>query len=349
MQKYIGVLSCDCLSDYEYAKTTILNECDIIVENKIRCLFTFSDNIKIHNQIKELKGYFGYMTANLSDVEEILMNVYQHLKLVRIGRNKKEYEYCLNTEYTKYSTLAKEIAEASFYSFYIVFQPKYCLGKADYEGCEVLCRWEHTVGKLNPLEFLPVIKSFGAGIHFDCFVFEEVCKIIHKMSSVHKMHRYAINMTIETIESDGITERLLGLSKKWSVDPTCIIIEIIEDSEVSRYNQVSKSLLSLREAGFSIALDDFGTGYSSYYRLGNLYFDEIKIPRQFLKIESEELRDKIIVHIVELAKMLSCRTVFEGVETEQEAIFAKSLAVDYIQGYYYARPMQVSEFIDFLQ
>lgn len=124
-----------------------------------------------------------------------------------------------------------------------------------------------------------------------------------------------------------------------------IIIEITENVVIENFDTIKDTVEKLRELGFAISMDDFGSGYSSLNILKNLFIDELKLDKKFLENSSDSYREeKIIAKIIDLAKALSIKTVSEGVETERQVHFLKSVGCDIGQGYFFSKPIPIDEF-----
>ena len=132
---------------------------------------------------------------------------------------------------------------------------------------------------------------------------------------------------------------------KYHLDPSLIILEVTESVTMNHLDQIKEAMERLHAMGFRVSMDDFGSGYSSLNILNELYIDELKLDKEFLSNQEDSCRGEVIMrNIINLARDLSITTVVEGVETEQQVEFLKSISCDIVQGYYFAKPMSAEEF-----
>jgi EAL domain-containing protein (putative c-di-GMP-specific phosphodiesterase class I) len=129
-----------------------------------------------------------------------------------------------------------------------------------------------------------------------------------------------------------------------------MVIEITESLLLGDEVGIREKLNRFSEAGIKVALDDFGTGYSSMSYLKKFNIDYLKIDRSFVNDLETDSNDRAITEaIVVMAHKLGLKTIAEGVETEQQKAILAEVGCDYVQGYFYAKPMPVDEFMSFVQ
>ena len=147
--------------------------------------------------------------------------------------------------------------------------------------------------------------------------------------------------------SSGNTQKILT---KYNLSKDKIIFELSEKGTSIEQNALSTMLQRYKQSGYSIAIDDFGSGYSSLNLLKNLNVDILKIDMSFIRKIGENPKTKSIVHsIIGMAHEIGIKTVAEGVETEEQVSFLRQSGCDYIQGYYYSKPLPEEEFVEFLE
>lgn len=246
----------------------------------------------------------------------------------------------LNKNIYRYYRLKQDIQIGYIDKFTIVYQPKINLRNNNIISWEILSRWKHNeYGYIPPIEFLSIIKELDKEYEFDMYVFEQMCKDISTIDC--KENTYSINISTNSLKNKSIYTDILSISKKYKINPRQIIIEILENDQIDKYDEIIENINKLDEKGYKISIDDFGTGYSSYYRLCNINFKEIKIPREFLP-KSNDDKDKkinILKGIVNMGKSLECEIVIEGIETVDDHNLAQNLDIDYGQGYLYSKPI----------
>lgn len=264
--------------------------------------------------------------------------------------NNIDINFDLSKDIEKYQAIKKAIMCNDSENFNLVYQPKISTRDKSINSCEVLSRWSHpVVGKSTPDEFLSIIKNLDKELEFDLMIFEKACM---ELSNQEVITKFSINTSVKSISNYRFIVELNKIIDKYNIQAKNVTLEILED--ICDYDNVetSNNINKLISLGFSISIDDFGTGYSSYFRIAELKFSEIKIPKEFLSLESKESsskNDKILSSIVNMCKKLNCKIVIEGVETEENIKIAEKFNIDYLQGYYYSKPVDKKEYIKFIQ
>ncbi len=177
------------------------------------------------------------------------------------------------------------------------------------------------------------------------WVLKIACKQNKKWQDIGFPHiKVAVNLSAVQMIDPHITENIQAVIQESGLDPQYIGLEITESIAIEETEYVLDVLNRLRKIGVSISIDDFGTEYSSLTRLKILPVDQIKIDMQFVQgIESNEKDKAIIMVIINLAKSLGLNVLAEGVETAPQLEFLKQNMCDYIQGYYFYKPMPADE------
>ncbi|WP_042278103.1 EAL domain-containing protein [[Clostridium] dakarense] len=250
----------------------------------------------------------------------------------------------------KYLAVKEDILSNDKLGFSIVYQPKVDIINRNIISWEILSRWYHPeFGLVSPIEFIEIIRDLDKEYEFDIHVFEKMCKDIIKSNCSY--NTYSINISINTLKNSNIYDDILNITKKYSINPKQIILEILETDPINEYEGIIETINKLDERGYKISIDDFGTGYSSYYRLCNINFGEIKIPREFLPKPSDnkEKKIKVLRGIVDMGRSLGCKVVIEGIETQDDHNIAMSLGIDYGQGYLYSRPVPFNKYTEMIK
>jgi len=181
------------------------------------------------------------------------------------------------------------------------------------------------------------------------YVQTEACSFMKKYGDSLGLQRMGINLSVQQLLVGNSAEHLLNLISQAGVDPHRITLEITESILIQSIDHAAETLKRLRDAGINIALDDFGVGYSSLNYLSNLPVDVIKIDRSLTQqILTNKKQYALLKSIVEMSSVNDLTVVAEGVESEAEQKLISSAGVQYIQGYYYARPMPGQELIRYL-
>lgn len=262
-----------------------------------------------------------------------------------------EYVY-YDDSMTKEALHAKEIENKmedalANNEFIVYLQPKYYLDSETIGGAEALTRWKNSnVDLFFPNTFIPIFEQNGFIIKLDFYIFKKVCHIIKEwiqsgiepvvvsvnFSRLHLGNVNFVKELCEIVDNVGIQRRLLE-------------IEITETVIYDNIETLEILLNELHTAGFSMSMDDFGSGYSSLGMLKNLQVDVIKMDRSFFANQKDVVRSKTVVgSVIQMAAGLGIRTVAEGVEDQEHIDFLRELNCDMVQGYYYAKPMDVEAF-----
>ena len=230
--------------------------------------------------------------------------------------------------------------------FHLVFQPIYNCVTGRFDSAETLLRFHHPVyGTVFPDEFVSLIEKNGMATLMDEMVVRKVFDIAAKGTFDQLGLEYVhINLSAASFMTKDITETIISMAQSMQIDPGRFAFEITETVATTVQNIFDDCLALLTNAGFKLSLDDFGTGYANFTRLMGLPFSIIKLDRSLL-VEARQMFEDI----VRIIQHLNCLIVAEGIETEEQAEFVQASGVGFIQGYYYAKPMPLQDFTEFLE
>ncbi|MCX8986035.1 EAL domain-containing protein [Citrobacter portucalensis] len=191
---------------------------------------------------------------------------------------------------------------------------------------------------LHPNSFLPIARSAKLLPSLDKTIIRQTLKHIHNSSNENS---FSINITPKTLVEPDFMELIKDLLLKYHINPNKIIFEIIE-SDIVNQQLVVRVINELRKIGIRIAIDDFGEGYSNYSRLKCLNIDILKIDGSFIKdVITNEFDKKVVQSFCEIAKLKNAKTVAEFIENKETMDFLISKGIDYFQGYYISRPIEL--------
>lgn len=262
------------------------------------------------------------------------------------------YEESMWDDLEKENELSSEMVKAlEEGQFVVYFQPKYETKTGKPSGAEALVRWIHPEkGMISPGDFIPLFEKNGFITKLDYFVWEEVCKFINRKRREGKyMPPISVNVSRMNLYNPMLVDQLKELVERYNVPASMLNLEITETAYTENPLVMHETLKRLQEIGFVIMMDDFGSGYSSLNMLKDLTVDILKIDMFFLSDNMSERAERIIASIVRMAKWLNMQVVVEGVEQTNQVKFLQSIGCDYIQGYYYARPMPVEEYEEIIE
>jgi len=234
----------------------------------------------------------------------------------------------------------------------VYYQPLIPANTADSViSAEALVRWQHPErGLIPPAEFLPQAERMGMIEKIDDFVFSQVCRQIKawQVRGVGDVY-VSVNRSAHNFGNQRGRLDWLAFIKAQGINASQITLEITESVLMQRHAEGRQMLKKLRQADVQIAVDDFGTGYSSLSYLKELDVDYLKIDRSFIRdLESDDNDRAIIEAITEMARRLGIQVIAEGVETESQRDILQGIGCHWLQGYFFARPMPVSEFEQFI-
>ena len=218
-------------------------------------------------------------------------------------------------------------------------------------GAELLMRWTtEAFGSVSPVEFIPLAEKVGLIQLMGRHAAHAAAQLAAACAALGHALPVAVNLSPKQLLQPGLDGLLLHACRRHNVQPAMLELELTESALVHNMDIVTPMLHRLRSHGFSLALDDFGTGYSSLSYLRHLPFDKVKIDRSFvMDIERDPAASRLLESIVQLCKVLGMRTVAEGVETAQQLAALTAMGVDEFQGYHFARPMPVDDWLALLR
>lgn len=229
--------------------------------------------------------------------------------------------------------------------FLVYLQPKYRIKDEVLVGAEALVRWNHPVwGFLSPAEFIPLFEKNGFITRLDRFVWEKACAVLHDWDE-RGYYPMSVNVSRADIYNEDLADTLVKIIEKYDLDPSRLHLEITESAYTENPKQIIDTVTTLRELGFVIEMDDFGSGYSSLNMLNDMPIDILKLDMKFIRSEMAKPKSQgILQFIINLASWMNLSVVAEGVETKAQLLRLTEIGCDYVQGYYFAKPMPCQEF-----
>lgn len=231
--------------------------------------------------------------------------------------------------------------------FVVYFQPKYEVEGRSPGGAEALVRWQKPDGTMvSPGAFIPIFEKNGFITKLDYYVWEKVCQFIRReLDSGRKPAPISVNVSRVNLYDPKFLETLIDLVERYKIPPKYLHLELTESVFSDNATMIQDAVFYLHKAGFTILMDDFGSGYSSLNVLKDVDLDVLKIDMKFFsKGGTAEKGAKIIEAVVKMADSLNMTVIAEGVEEQEQVDFLTRLGCDYIQGYYFAKPMPQEEY-----
>lgn len=247
------------------------------------------------------------------------------------------------------SNMEKALNEGEFF---VMYQPKVSLKTDKIVGAEALVRWKSSkLGLLTPSQFVPLFEQNGFIVNLDFFVYDQVFKFIQKQLDEGKpIVPISVNMSRSHINPERFIGRFMKIFNKYNIPANLVEVEILERSFDNGKLLLQNVTKQLHDYGFTVAMDDFGSGESSLNMLQNISIDVLKFDQNFLRnSQLEKDPANMIETLVELGKNMNIKTIFEGVETEEQRNYLKTLDCDEVQGFFYSHPLSQNDFENFLR
>lgn len=232
----------------------------------------------------------------------------------------------------------------------VYLQPKYDADTECLVGAEALIRWNYRHEKLMPPNlFIPYLEKDGAIEKIDQFVLESVCaKLSDWYRAGKNIYPISVNLSRTQLNNPDLVEILCGIVDKYEIPRYWIEFELTETVAYENKEYLLCVMHALREEGFRLSMDDFGTGYSSLSLLKDMPLDMLKIDKSFvddLSNESENQKQNLLLKdIIAITKHMQVASLAEGVETREQKEMLRNWGCQFIQGYYYSKPVPIEEY-----
>jgi len=263
-------------------------------------------------------------------------------------RNYAFYTRQMSQEIEKEQRIVNSMKSAlENHEFVVFYQPKYWLSDNQIAGAEALVRWKHPErGMISPGEFIPVFERNGFITKLDYYVWEQTCIQLRKwMDEGKNPLPISVNLSRVSLYNKDIVNVICNLVDSYRIPRRLFQVELTESAYNTNPKAVQDMMQRLREEGFYILMDDFGSGYSSLNVLKDIVVDVLKMDMKFFAGDDREGRgENIMAAVIRMAKWLNMPVVAEGVERIEQVEFLRSIGCEYVQGYYFAKPMPVEEY-----
>ena len=227
--------------------------------------------------------------------------------------------------------------------FSVHYQPIIALDSRDILGFEALVRWQNpTRGNVPPVEFIPVAEQSGLIVELGAWIRRTACTAAQSwpQDSAGSELTVTVNVSARELRENGFVDGIRLLLEETGLAPQRLVLEMTENVLVANDSTTLQRLHALKEIGVLLAIDDFGTGYSSLSYLQQFPVDIIKIDKSFIDgLGGQQPESPLSRAVVSLGRVLSIRTVAEGVETEDQFRRLRELGCPLGQGFWFARPM----------
>ena len=304
-----------------------------------------------------LAGGITVVDRSLDSISHNIDNANTARKLVKKDATTIQAEVYtaeLREEQQKQIEILSHMTEAlENHEFKVFLQPKMNMFTDKVIGAEALVRWFKQDGTMvSPGEFIPIFEENGFVTHLDFEMMRQVLDMQQKRLNEGKpIVNISVNFSRKHQEDKAYLERLDELMAQYEVPAKSLEIEITESVFMQDLAPLIDSICQLKKRGFSVSIDDFGAGYSSLNVLSKVKADIVKLDRQFLldvEMEKDNFSSEFLQLLINMIKQLGFRVLAEGVETAEQVALLKNAGCRFAQGFYYARPMPIEEFLEFL-
>lgn len=267
-------------------------------------------------------------------------------KLLFLSNYSESKDFMVRT--TIDSIISKAISEKRFVMYY---QPIYSLKDKKFTSAEALIRLvDPEFGFVSPGIFIPAAEMSGAIHKIGDYVLDEVCKFISEYDiKKYGLEYIELNLSVAQCMEPNLVQKIENATSKYGVDKNMLNLEITETATDFDQQTTDNNISTLSEMGYKFSLDDYGTGYSNIMRLTKLPVDIVKLDKSFVDDMNRYEMYTVIKNTIHMIKKMNKKIVVEGVEEKLKLDKFENLGCDYIQGYYYSRPLPVRDFVEFIR
>jgi len=234
--------------------------------------------------------------------------------------------------------------------FEVYYQPQFDVRHNKIIGAEALLRWHNpTLGNIGPDEFIPVAEHTGLIVPIGQFVVKQALSFLNEWQTLHnRKYRIAVNLSPRQFRDAELLNFIKQSLNDANIDAVSLELEITEGVLMIGQSYIDDALGKLNKLGIKLSMDDFGTGYSSLSYLRQYSFDVLKIDRSFIQgIPNNNEDCELSNAIIAMGQSLGLKIVAEGVETKEQVELLSTLGCDYLQGYYFSKPIPAKELLIF--
>ncbi len=235
--------------------------------------------------------------------------------------------------------------------FDVFYQPIWSTAEKKLIGAEALIRLKDESGHfISPEDFIPIAEKTGAILRIGEYVFESVCLALSQINiEEYGIKKIDINLSVAQCMQEILAEQILKIQSIYQIPTSIINLEITETAAAHTPEILLKNMQDLSDAGFELSLDDYGSGYSNMSYMLNLPFKMIKIDKYIVWAAFTDKRaEKALAATIKMIKSIGMTVLAEGVETPEQAEWLTASGCDYLQGFYYSRPIPKKDFLNIM-
>lgn len=338
-------------------------------------IYIISDNYDFDFE-KGVRELYAEVISDIAEIESLGAKVIPRFCEIRYPDDIRDAETIINIghqfhriiPFDQFYTHAKEIIDSPTFrvknnmdlilnraisekKFEMYYQPIYSVKEKRFVSAEALIRLkDEEFGFVSPAEFIPAAERRGLMVTIGDFVLEDVFRFISETDFRGIGLSYVeLNLSVAQCVQGDLADKILALEKKYHVNPERVNLEITETTYENIGDTTDMNIRTLSENGFSFSLDDYGTGYSNMQRISRLPLKIIKIDKTLVDDMGNKSGMSVMRNTVSMMKDIRKEIVCEGVETAEQLDILSSLGVDFIQGYYFSKPLPADSFVEFVK
>lgn len=230
----------------------------------------------------------------------------------------------------------------------VYVQPIYSIEQKSFQTGEALMRLLINDEMYFPDEFIPIAEEISCIHMLTRIMLHKVSQKVAEMSKFRCFEALTVNVSTMELTEPGVSDEFLNIIRETGCLPNQIRIEITESTIITNYDVIIENIIKLKEQGVYFYLDDFGTGYSNIDRIITIPFSTIKFDKSLLyKALEEKNSEELFILLAQFFKRKGIKLVMEGVEDEHQKEYIEKIGFDYIQGYFYSKPVKIGMVDDF--
>jgi len=300
---------------------------------------------------------FTYMpdAAMVGDYQEMvhLMQYARWKSSDHSATNFKEVDFDFVEQMRKEKSMEQMLDEAMKEDrIEVYYQPIFSTKAKKFVSAEALVRMRDRDGNLVPPgAFIAVAEANGKILQLGEIVFEKVCRFFMKEQlEQYGLHYIEVNLSVVQCGYPGLADDYIGIMEKYQINPRYINLEITESASMAAKKTLLENMRRLMEYGVYFSLDDFGTGQSNLNYIVDMPVNIVKFDREMSQAFFQDEKAKYVMNAaMQMIHGMKLKIVSEGIETEEQYLAMEELSIDYIQGYYFSKPLPEAAFLAFLQ
>lgn len=308
-----------------------------------------------HMRLISVDWYFLETTGDIKKAEDVFP-IFQYAR-----QNRNTLGYNANVRITSdvieqmYAdrSMENELIEAlSERRVEVFYQPIFSVKDNSFTCAEALVRIRDKDGKIIPPGlFIDIAEKRGLIIRLGEYVFTEVCKfLVEEKPQQYGLKYIEVNLSVLQCGYERLADDFIKIMKKYGVEPELIVLEITESASVKEKNILLNNMKKLKDIGVKFALDDFGTGQSNLNYIVDMPVDVVKFDSSMINAYFENGTAKYVMDAaMMMIQGMDLEIVSEGIEQKTQYKTMKSIGIDYIQGYYFSKPIENDKFIEFIK